>query len=251
MEKWWQQSMLQKIDVILEAIKENYNNIFVYSDVDIIFFQKISQDLLSRMNQKNADILFQSDCYDSSYYNAGFFACRANETTLALWKECREKSQEAISHRTGKNEQDILNEMLNLNEKMITFWCLPWDKYYTPKERIINLNSIPPIPDNICIYHANWLIGVKNKQILLWKVQKMRADNQCISSWEYTAFCKNRVKQQQTLKYLFVSFIHKWIFFIYKKYSVICQSLKTLFIISEKSPENTISCADGSKNSST
>jgi len=42
-------AVLDKINIIIRAVEENDGDIFIYSDVDIIFFKKISYDLRKRM----------------------------------------------------------------------------------------------------------------------------------------------------------------------------------------------------------
>jgi hypothetical protein len=57
----WSQTMLKKVNFIIEAVQENFGHIFIVSDVDVQFFRNISQDIVSRL--ENKDIVFQSDDY--------------------------------------------------------------------------------------------------------------------------------------------------------------------------------------------
>ena len=59
--KSWSQTMLKKVNFIIEVIQENLGHIFVVSDIDIQFFRDISQNLISHL--KDRDIVFQADDY--------------------------------------------------------------------------------------------------------------------------------------------------------------------------------------------
>ncbi len=82
----WTNSMLRKSDLIIRAITENWNDIFLYSDVDTQFFGPSSEILKNLAKRK--DMIFQCDSPEGEIC-AGFFVCRANHRTLKLWQDIR------------------------------------------------------------------------------------------------------------------------------------------------------------------
>ena len=48
MEQGWLESMKYKLQVILQAIEENRNEYFIFSDVDIYYYDKFIPDLINR-----------------------------------------------------------------------------------------------------------------------------------------------------------------------------------------------------------
>jgi hypothetical protein len=53
--------MLEKVTCVIDAIEDNWDDIFAVSDVDIQFFKNVSQNL--RDHLVDNDIVFQSDNY--------------------------------------------------------------------------------------------------------------------------------------------------------------------------------------------
>jgi len=179
--------MLKKVDLIIQVIIENMGGVFVYSDVDVVFFDKISNDLICRLKEK--DILFQSDSYNKVILCAGFFVCRANKRVLNLWKTCRVRIKDNLDFDDGLYDQDWINILLKEDPQMVKFGTLPLDKYYSPRE-MVNLENIPPIPKNVCVYHANFIIGTHKKEQLFSKVQQIMNEGRCVSKKEYCCYCK-------------------------------------------------------------
>jgi hypothetical protein len=174
-------SMVKKVEVIISAIKDNFGEVFVFSDTDIIFFKKVKKDLLNKLGEK--DIVFQSNDFQNSV-NTGFFVCRANKKTMNLWKICKENLEKSIDSGLNLQEQDWINIILKENPNLVKFGTLPLDKYYSPRE-MVNLENIPPIPKTICIYHANYIIGINNKEQLLSKAQQIINEGKGISRIRY------------------------------------------------------------------
>lgn len=159
MQEDYLKSILYKVDTIIEAIRENHNDIFIFSDVDIIFFQKVSKDLIFLLGDN--DIVFLSDNYRKTIVCTGFFICRGNLRTLNLWMKCRKRLEHAILEKIPMHDQDFINKILHEKPKIVKFGYLPLDRYYCPRD-FLKLENIFPIPRNICIYHANWIIQTQN-----------------------------------------------------------------------------------------
>jgi hypothetical protein len=202
MEYGWNETMLHKVNLILRAIHENWDSIFIHADVDIQFFQTIESTVLRCLQGK--DIVFQRATPNGGVC-AGFFACRSNDRTLKLWEDVKSK----LRGQGEKNDQDILNDLLfesellsvrlrqsaynRLNEvlPLHNFWLLNlskirnpygvvWD--YLPTEffcagmrtgMIWSPGTELKIPDSIALHHANWTIGLDNKRALLEYVKTL------------------------------------------------------------------------------
>ena len=96
---------LAKVELIIQAIRDNWDDVFLFSDVDIQFFQSVrgaldkailGRDVAFQQNQLNGEI------------NSGFFVCRANVRTQRLWERVREVMQ----RNPAWNDQDALNHVM-------------------------------------------------------------------------------------------------------------------------------------------
>ena len=84
MKEDWSQAVLFKSTKIIEAIRKNWGEVFVYSDMDVIFFAPTKPAILTCITDK--DIVCQLD-EPTGNLCTGFFGIRANATTLRLWQE--------------------------------------------------------------------------------------------------------------------------------------------------------------------
>ena len=205
----WNEVVLQKVNLIIRAIRENWGSWFVHSDVDVQFFGKVESLLCDEL--KNHDIVFQNDCpYPRPVACAGFFACRGNDVTLNLWKMVRDMCQ-----RRGCDDQESLN--LILHDRLLpSFSILRWRvlpiQFYSVGAvashflKIVETNSSdnlmskdikfdpswrwPPnsneladsyvhpsmselhIPHDIVMHHANYTEGIDNKIKQLEHIRK-------------------------------------------------------------------------------
>jgi hypothetical protein len=170
--KGWNKTMIRKVEMILDAIEENWGKIFIYADIDIQFFQPMR--LLIEKEIQNYDIVLQKDSPELEIC-AGFFACRANENTKKLWSTIYRIMVEDPS----RDDQKPLNKILRNNEMDIKWNYLPIEfmsggtligRYgYLWKPGIYL-----PIPSNIVLHHANWTIGVQNKIAQLEYVKSLK-----------------------------------------------------------------------------
>jgi len=161
----WTDTTIKKIDLILRAIEENWGNIFIFSDVDIQFFGPIEKIITHLM--KNNDLVIQKNSPDGVLCT-GFFACRANEKTRALWQDVKK----IMEHDKTYSDQKTLNKCIKRHSKKnpynITWDYLPVTFFgggtltgyrgyiWTPGKKL-------PIPTDIIMHHANWTRGIKNK----------------------------------------------------------------------------------------
>ncbi len=173
--KEFNQTMLDKIDLIDDAIKENWGGIFVYADIDIQFFRPFSN--IIREMLKKYDMVIAKDSPQGTCC-AGFFAARANKRVKRLWQDVRK-----LTPTTRGDDQGALNKFLRRTHPCPVKWA------YLPKEffgggTLTGKNWEPgkslPVPQNIIMHHANWTVGLPNKiaqlQLVAAKTARNRAD---------------------------------------------------------------------------
>lgn len=191
----WTKTMLWKSNLILQAVQENWGQVFIYSDIDVQFFRSVKSTIVKLI--RGQDIIFLRDSPQGTLC-AGFFACRANQKTLRLWEDIREILLKELNQDQG--DQAILNRLLrdgaggifgliqHLGSRLIKFlgqndsWVINHLSYFGNPYRIkwsyFPLEffgggaltgqhwqpSMPlTIPQNIAIHHANWTVGTENK----------------------------------------------------------------------------------------
>src|SRR3989339_7040 len=165
LENGWEKIIDRKIDMLIGAIKENWNDIFIFSDVDVQFFGETEKTLLEELGDR--DILFQknrSNPLETESICTGFFILRANSRTLQLWEEVRkirEQNPEFIGCQAAlnyviKNEKELQWGFLSE-----CFWSPGVD--YGKKNWLWEPGMNFEIPKNILLHHANWTRGVENK----------------------------------------------------------------------------------------
>ena len=162
----WRETMMFKVDVVIRGIKENWNKVFVHSDVDIQFFKRTKDIILALMRDK--DMMIQLNNARNGEMCAGFFACRGNQKNLDLWVEIKKR----LSDKNNKtHDQAELNKLV----KKDNVYNLQWD--YLPLEFYCPRGGWSPgktldLPENIVMHHANWTIGISNKLVQLDYVRK-------------------------------------------------------------------------------
>lgn len=199
----WRQAMFRKAELVIQGIKENWSDLFVYSDVDVQFFGPTMDFIFTCMEGK--DMAFQRDSPEGGVC-AGFFSCRANERTLKLWQDIRR----GLLENQGGDDQDVLNHLLlrstngpsDLKRRIAVRVARHFSRYhecfiyslihtgnpyrikwtYFPKEffgggtltgRQWQPGMPLEIPKDIVLHHANWTVGLANKIAQLKFVQNV------------------------------------------------------------------------------
>ena len=160
--KGWNEVVIQKIDLIIRAINENKNSWFVHSDVDVQFFDSTKNNL--EYHLRNNDTVFQSDGENPNPIAcAGFFASKANDKTLKLWKSVKKLCQ-----IKQIDDQQALNICLQNND--FVKWKLLPTEYFSIGGNLKNNskyrwkpNDDINFPMKIKIHHANYTEGIDNK----------------------------------------------------------------------------------------
>jgi len=127
-----------KTEMIIDAIKQNIDDIIIISDIDIIFYKPVIPIILE--NMINNDICFQKERHDSGI-NIGFISIVCNQTTLQFWNEVYE-----IVCTSNRWDQEIVNDMI-YNRKYNIKWKLFPSSIWNWSQG--NLNK------DIILHHAN------------------------------------------------------------------------------------------------
>lgn len=166
----WLETMIEKIQIIIKAIEDNYEQVFIYSDCDVIFCNPFIQDCLIRLNNK--DIIFQKD--GESNACCGFMVISANKNSYNFFNLVLQNIHKY------KDDQAPINEYLKNQETPITYNLLDklyYNLYFDLKGKALNWNpfkdQLPNIPSNIKIFHANWIIGLEKKYKTLQLIQEV------------------------------------------------------------------------------
>lgn len=148
----WTKTTKNKVQFIIETIKNHSGDIVIFSDADITFFKPIKQEIIEFL-QKN-EFVIQID--SPGKLCSGFFALRANKKMLNLW--------EAIYAYMCTNEdisdQNALNHFVSPKKNVFK---IVWDflpaTYFgggTFKKSLWRPGDKLFIPENPAIFHANW-----------------------------------------------------------------------------------------------
>ena len=164
MESGWIKTMEEKLEVIIQAIQENWNKWFIFSDCDIQFFGKFV-DIVEK-ELESVDIVAQEDI---GTLCAGFFGCKGNDVMLDVFKKV------LVTFKQLGNDQVALNYYRNEYK----YKYLNSNQFYTIGHENKQLDSpiwdnisIPLISKSILVHHANFVVGVKNKLKLMEIVKK-------------------------------------------------------------------------------
>jgi hypothetical protein len=172
MSEGWTKTTIKKVDLIIKAIHENWGSFFIFSDLDIQFFQPIEDAICTLL--KDNDLIIQKNC-PSGVLCSGFFVCRANEKTLQLWSDVKTM----MLQNPEQSDQITLNQCIKRHSKKNPY-DVQWDylpttffgggtltgTYWYPGKKL-------PVPQNIMIHHANWTRGIANKVAQLEYVKKI------------------------------------------------------------------------------
>ncbi|MEI6787292.1 MAG: putative nucleotide-diphospho-sugar transferase [bacterium] len=159
----WSKAVAFKSQTIIQAIKDNRGDSFIYSDVDIQFFASTKSAI--RKALQGHDIVCLMDDPEGLLCT-GFFAIRANRLTLQLWERVARAVETEGRDQLAFN--DIVRQIPGLRYGLLpyrffgpgTFRRKRWE----PGERIY-------IPFSPYLFHANWTLGIHNKSMLLQQVK--------------------------------------------------------------------------------
>lgn len=194
--------MLQKVQLILRAIEEQWGSWFIYSDVDVQFLRPFRS--LAEQSLAEADICFQQDS-PTGELCAGFFAARGNAAVRNLWRQVEERLAADLSEHDQTWLNRILDPALICRERSASLWSklryqflrllrlklrtkalcqfersarlslqsslgcriglLPSEVFGAGSVTGTGWNSAKPfpVPKNPCVHHANYAAGLGAK----------------------------------------------------------------------------------------
>jgi predicted O-methyltransferase YrrM len=167
----WCRGVIHKVEVIIQAIRENWGRVFVWSDVDAQFFGPISE--WAEAATRELDIVFQVDAPGPALCN-GFFFCRGNEETLRLWTD----TLAALRAPVYRGDDQRYTRDTLWNGRPLRWGHLPpqFIGGGTFTGRIWEDGGELPVPDGVLVHHANFTCGVPNKirqcEVVLEKIQR-------------------------------------------------------------------------------
>jgi hypothetical protein len=174
----WTEATIQKLEKIINFFDdpENTQDFFIYSDVDIQFFNPFHEEIYEKL--KDNDMAFQDDGPFSVC--TGFFACKKTHKCKSFFihvldelKKVQKTKPDCFqSHADDQRmTQYCLNKNVDIKYTKLSHnyfnfrhsfnWGINGSKkLWEPYENI----AIPP---NIYLHHANWTKGIENKILLL------------------------------------------------------------------------------------
>lgn len=169
----WNKTMLKKLEMLKEAVLENWNDQpFFYSDIDIIFLKPILEISLDHLGDH--DFVAQQS-WPRNALCAGFFVMRGNEKTLK-WITI---AYNLLKNEVCEDDQVALREALKYFKKNEIAWkLLPHEQY--PNGRAVlkhptghyTEDSEIELNDAMILFHANCCVGLENKYHFLTRVGK-------------------------------------------------------------------------------
>jgi hypothetical protein len=173
----WTDTTLKKVDFIIDAIRENWDKVFIFSDVDIVFFQPIEK-IIKQMIHGNDFVIQQAMPLKLGKQNkeivcTGFFVMRGNQNNLNLWLEAR-KYVKKLSDQKSFNLVLMEDKFKKIKWKFLPVGFfnggLITGKHWVPGQEL-------EIPQNIYLHHGNWTNGINNKiaqlDYVIRKVKKL------------------------------------------------------------------------------
>jgi hypothetical protein len=168
----WEKTMLRKLELLIQAIEENWNDqVFFYSDIDIIFLRPILQTALNHL-EDNDFVVQQS--WPRNALCAGFFVMKGNEKTLKLITTAHHLLQERICIDDQLAIRAALKECAT---EELAWKFLPSEQFpngrrvLTQSKGNYSDDSEIVLDDSIVLFHASCCVGLDNKYRFLTRVQ--------------------------------------------------------------------------------
>ena len=171
--------MLFKVRSIIDSLKQLTNDDYmIYLDGDIHIRRDIVTEMTKEIRRKGADIMLQSD---DGYPCAGMFICKCGDKMLNLFLNVLDLLLNNREHYTALNTDQtaLYDAMINpkneisyrfLSRRFTTYGNLRRDKnaqWHIGSERF-------RLPPDLVAFHANFTVGIENKEALLKIVRNVK-----------------------------------------------------------------------------
>lgn len=150
-ESGWSEVCFEKVLFFRQVCEQEMGNTFIISDVDLQFFSDPTGQLLDELG--DFDIAGQDDI---DAMCSGFFICRGNDSTLKMFTSMVDNYR--LEDQTSLNDNLYMVKHKKLSHRFFNV------AHYL--NGVWNHRSFD-IPEDIIIHHANWAIGVQQKDELL------------------------------------------------------------------------------------
>jgi hypothetical protein len=162
-----------KIMTLLERLKNNLFAHTIYLDSDIVILGDFVSAMINNVN--DCDVCFQRD-RDS--YCAGMFICKNNQRTISFFEGILDRCHNLKDqYLLTAADQTIINDTLRnddcdlsvsfLDERFTTYGNINTEKQFWDGDDF-------DLPYDTLAFHANFTIGIKNKEALLSLVRSKR-----------------------------------------------------------------------------
>ena len=141
----WREALDFKNRTVLEAIRQNLNDVIVFSDVDVQFFGPITRQI--RTTIKGFDLAGMREGADAGM-NGGFYAIHCRPHVADFWQKLVDAPGK---HDKPLHDQELLNAMLTEGVCGVTHTLLP-DAFWGS---LRHLSFKEPEPPHILVNHAN------------------------------------------------------------------------------------------------
>jgi hypothetical protein len=163
----WNQQVKEKVILVNNFIQSASHEYFLFSDVDVIFYKNIRNELLEEI--EGYDLILQNDSTKDAPNTlcSGFYFCKINDSTRSFFKKIVSNFDDQLDDQQNFNVHLSCDDKLRYKALSSRFYNLS----YSPSPFWYSGCSIefPEFP--IVMYHANFTIGVDNKEILLKNFQ--------------------------------------------------------------------------------
>ena len=162
--KHWKNAVQFKLNCMIKTIKENFGNIIIWSDVDVVFLNNPKTIILDYI--KKVDVCGMLELKKNKKINGGFIVIKCSEKTLNFWNAVLYEVQNNSVWENYNYEQGAMNSLFkkyDINTKILpsSFWC----DHRTVEECR---------PKNIIVYHQNWWNSDK-----YYNIKKIVKSNYC------------------------------------------------------------------------
>lgn len=145
--------VVQKVNLILQSLRQNAGSVIIWSDVDIQFYRLTPEIALAELGDR--DIAFQAAGVPVDEINSGFFICRCNERVIQFFEEVK---RSLCNECAGEIEERVIIKLLpRLCDDELS-WCMLPRRFYARS------NRWPP-PRALVLYHANSTPGANGVEL--------------------------------------------------------------------------------------
>jgi hypothetical protein len=96
-----------KVDLMIQCIEQNWGKYFIFSDADIYINSGKVKEMCAPFMELGLDCVFMKENNTEYDVNIGFVLTKANDLTLALWKDIRQRIL-----NEGGHDQSIMCALL-------------------------------------------------------------------------------------------------------------------------------------------